>query len=263
MSLGLSEATTLEEYHAIRRAKLQGVTELVDVANELQEYRKTYENKFKIQDSYGVFGPTIQEFVTTSIAAPVPSQVDDLLALIFNDIYGEDIATEFLSYDIPKTETYTGLQDFVIENLGQYSVTAGQLQDYMKARDMAKDFVVKKSLGDVNIVTYSYLSAPTDVMKQQVVDATQLLLSLRIHSMINPIAPRADIDRLGDKLERTIENYFSDNKEPDPDMEMYGKSKFFSGFTGIKELQGNLMPDEGIEKIMGKLYAEDLKKKNQ
>lgn len=263
LSLGLDEATTLEEYNAIVDTKIKGITEIMNVANEFQFYRKTYENKFKLQDSYSVFGPTIQEFVDTSLGVPIPQHVDDLLAILFNDLYGEDIATEFLSNDLPKTQTYSGAVDFVSEKMGLYSIAAGQVEAYMKARDMAKDFVVKKYLGDINTVTYSYLSAPNDIMKQQVVDATHLLLSLRLHSMINPVAPRADLDRMADKLERSIETYFSDYSEPDPDMRIYGRNSLFPGFFGLKELQGELMPKNALRDVYGiPANAKDPKKVN-
>ena len=251
LSLGLDEATTLEEYNAIVKTKMQGITEIMNVANEFQFYRKTYENKFKLQDSYSVFGPTIEEFINTSMGIPMPQHIDDLTAILFNDLYGEDIATEFLSRDIPKTETYSGLVDFASEKMGLYSIAAGQWESYMKARDMSKDFVVKKFLGDLNTVTYSYLSAPNDVMRRQLIDATHLLLSLRLHAMINPVAPRADLDRMADKLERTIETYFSDNSEPDPNMSIYGDSSLFPAFFGIKELQGELMPESFMRQMSG------------
>ena len=56
---------------------------------------------------------------------------------------------------------------------------------------------------------------------------------------------------MADKLERTIETYFSDNSEPDPNMSIYGDSSLFPAFFGIKELQGELMPESFMRQMSG------------
>ena len=52
-------------------------------------------------------------------------------------------------------------------------------------------------------------------MREQLIKQVDFLYQLRLHSVFNPIAPRADLDKYADRLERTIEKYFISDK-PDP-----------------------------------------------
>ena len=54
-------------------------------------------------------------------------------------------------------------------------------------------------------------------MRQQLANEVDFLFQLRCHALMNPIAPRADLDKYADRLERTIEKYFT---QSNPDQRM-------------------------------------------
>ena len=62
-----------------------------------------------------------------------------------------------------------------------------------------------------------YLTAPTDAMREKLANSVDFLFQLRCHALMNPIAPRADLDKYADRLERTIEKYFTQST---PDQRM-------------------------------------------
>ena len=68
-----------------------------------------------------------------------------------------------------------------------------------------------------------YLTAPNDEMRQKIVNAVDFLYQLRIHSVMNPVAPRADLDKFADRLERTLEKHFTQSKPDGRLLRMMGK----------------------------------------
>lgn len=223
MKLGISEATTWEQYNAILQAQA-GFTEVDGIADEFKTYSKTFEDKFTTQGDYSVLGPTIQDLISTMTPVPIPDVADDLLAMTFNKIYGEDIATEFISKDLRNISTFLGQINFIAQKAGMTSIGLGQWAAINKSLNMAYNLEVVK-FTDFGEIT-EHLSAPTDAMREKLVGATQLLVALRINAILNPVAPRADLDKLADKLERAIESNFSGGKKDEKMHEMKGNFIF-------------------------------------
>ena len=70
------------------------------------------------------------------------------------------------------------------------------------------------------------IMAPTDVMREKLIGATQILYYTRLFSLTVPGAPRADLDKFADKLERAIERNFSTGKMDDKMHELRGTGLF-------------------------------------
>lgn len=225
IKLNISEATTFEEYEAILKAQA-GFTEIDDVSKEFKSYSKTFDDKFQTQGDYSVLGPAIQDLLMTMVSVPIPDIADDIAAYGFNQVWGEDVATEFISQDLSKTDTGLGKLDFLSEKSGIFSIGFEQYNAYQKAKRMAFDFEIRKSGGDIMPTVIEHLSAPTDVMREKLIGATQILYYTRLFSLTVPGAPRADLDKFADKLERAIERNFSTGKMDDKMHELRGTGLF-------------------------------------
>jgi hypothetical protein len=227
--LNLSEATTWEEYNAILKAQA-GFTEIDGVADEMKSYMRTFEDKFKVQGDYSILGPTIQDLIMTANPVPIPDVADDIIASVFNGIWGEDVAQEFISKDFEKTGSGIGAINFLSQRAGVASVALEQAFALQRAYRMATTFEREKFMeAGPNII--EHISAPTEPMREKLVGATQLLLLTRVLSLSLPLAPRADLDRFSDKLERAIENEFSTSKKDERMIEIRDGLLFpFEGF---------------------------------
>lgn len=217
----LDQAKTIEERDALIRANT-GIREIEGLAREFHTYSMTFEDRFKTGKDYGIFGSTLQDLAITNNPLPIPPIFEDLLAIGINEMFGEgnDPMTEFLSRDIDRADTPEGQLKMLVENSGVAALGWEQYKALMRAISMSQDFEIKKYAGEIMSESVKeYVSAPNDIMKEQLVGATQMLMSLRFHSLLNPIAPRADLDRFADKLERSIETYFGGYKDPDPRMD--------------------------------------------
>ena len=231
MKLGVSEATSYEQFYTILQAQA-GFTEINGIAEEFKTYSRTFEDKFTTQGDYSVIGPTIQDLLTSMTPIPVPDVADDVLALAFNQLYGEDIAQEYISRDLEKTGTAQGKLAFLGEKSGLASIAFGQATALQRAIRLAKDFEIEKfQEAGPNVI--EHLSAPTDPMREKLIGATQLLVTLRINSLLNPVTPRADLDKLADKLERAIESNFSGSSKDEKLHEI--KENYLFPFEGYME----------------------------
>lgn len=230
MEMGLSEATSYEQYEAILKAQ-SGFTEVEGIADEFKTYARTFENKFTTEGDYGIIGPSVQDLITSMSPVPVPDVADDVLAMLFNQLYGEDVAMEFISNDLGKLKTAVGYLDFVSEKAGTAGLAFEQFSAVLRAKRMAFNLEINK-FADFGIIT-EHLSAPTDAMREKLVGATQLLLAMRISALTVPVLPRADIDKMADKLERAIENNFATGKKDEKMHEI--KGNFIFPFNGLEE----------------------------
>ena len=128
---------------------------------------------------------------------------------------------EFISRDIDRADTTDGKLLAFAKNAGMVSLGVDQIKAFERAYNIAFNFEIRKFAGELKPDSVKeYIYAPNDIMREKVVGATQLLFALRLHSLINPLAPRADLDRLADKLDRSIETYFTRSTVDDRMFEM-------------------------------------------
>jgi hypothetical protein len=210
----LEEAETLTEFKAIEN-HIKGFTEIEGIVEELQSFQKTFDQKFKTQNDYSVFGRTIQDLAFSMSPLPTPSLAEGYIARSFNSVWGEDILEEYVSFDDEKLRTMDGRLDYLSENAGIPSLAIEQFNSYERALEMARDFKIEKAGGEAVPVTVEYLYAETDSMREALIKSTDLLLTLRTAGMFMPAGPRADIDKFADKLERAIDTYFTRTSNPD------------------------------------------------
>lgn len=223
--INISEAKTWEEYQAVLQAQA-GFTEIEGISKEFKTYSRTFEDKFQTQGNYSVLGPTVQDLVMTMNPLPTPDVFEDILADGFNSMWGEDVATEYISKDLEKANTLEGVIAFVAEKSGLASIGLEQANSLLRARNMAFDLEIRKYGGEVMPTVVEHLSAPTDAMREKLIGATQLLLITRWAALTLPAAPRADLDKFADKLERSIEKNFSGSNRDEKMHEIKGNFLF-------------------------------------
>jgi len=204
----LEDAKSIEEYSAILNASVDGILSLNGIKSEFMKYRKEYENKFTLSNQRDPLTATIQDFVQSMNIIPLPQAGEAVLAASFNEIYGEDIATEYFTDDIGQVKSTDDLLSFMLENSGLIGLAAEQVSSFARARKLAKDLVILNP----EFGTEEHLYAPNDYMRRELVQATQFLYGLRLHSVMNPALPSADLDRMADKLERAIQQNFTAKK---------------------------------------------------
>lgn len=208
---------TLEERNAAMSA-LSGFREMDDVVKGFEQYAMNYDDKFSTGKSYSVVGSTVQDAIQTLNPLPTTGFMNDMMAWGVNHVYGEDIAREFSSRGLTSepmdVDSYL---DLVLSKAGMIGIgleTATRFADAIKLR---KNGTFTINQGDYKNKEV-YLTAPNDAMRQKLANSVDFLFQLRCHAIMNPIAPRADLDKYADRLERTIEKYFTQSK-PDPYMQ--------------------------------------------
>jgi hypothetical protein len=188
-----------------------------DVVDGFEQYAMNYDNKFETGKSYPVIGSTIQDAIQTLNPLPTTGFMNDMMAWSVNKIYGEDIAREFSSRGFNEPlDTDSGI-DMFIKKAGILGIGLEVVERIRTSHQLRERGTVTTNKGDFKNVE-RYLSAPNDAMRQKLANAVDFLYQIRMHSIMNPIAPRADLDKYADKLERTIEKYFLQTK-PDQNMQ--------------------------------------------
>jgi hypothetical protein len=217
LEASVAGSKTLEERNAALSA-LSGFREMNDVVKGFEQYAMNYDNKFSTGKSYPVIGSTIQDAIQTLNPSPQLGFMNDMMAWGVNHVYGEDIAREFSSRSLTSepmdVDSYL---DLALSKAGMIGIgveTVTRLSDAIKLR---KNGTFTINQGDYKNKEV-YLTAPNDEMRQKLANSVDFLFQLRCHAIMNPIAPRADLDKYADRLERTIEKYFTQSK-PDPYMQ--------------------------------------------
>jgi len=210
---------TLESRNRALAGVAKGFSELKSLTDDFAQYSMTYDNKFSTGKTYPVTGSTIQDAIQTLQPAPLPGLLNDLVAAGVNRIYGEDIAREFSSRELDEPMSADDYTSFAVKRLGMISIGMEYIDRYTSAERLREKGSVVVNRGDYKNQE-RYLTAPDDEMRMAVAKAADLLYQLRIHSVFNPIAPRADLDKFADRLERTMEEYFLQD-DPDPRMQRF------------------------------------------
>jgi len=111
------------------------------------------------------------------------------------------------------TDTYI---DVVVKKAGMLGIAYETVDRFTSAIRLRKNGTFIINQGDYKNKEV-YLTAPTDGMREKLANSVDFLFQLRCHALMNPVAPRADLDKYADRLERTIEKYFTQST---PDQRM-------------------------------------------
>ena len=209
-------ATSLEERNAALSA-LSGFREMNDVVKGFEQYAMNYDKKFSISDNKSIINQVFQDAGFTLNPVPTTGFMNDLMAWGVNHVYGEDILREYSSRDLTSevmdTDSYI---DVVVKKAGMLGIAFETVERFTDAIRLRKNGTFIINQGDYKNKEV-YLTAPTDAMREKLANSVDFLFQLRCHALMNPIAPRADLDKYADRLERTIEKYFTQST---PDQRM-------------------------------------------
>lgn len=240
LKMKLQESTSWEQYKTILAAQ-DGFTEIENLSKEFFKNTRTFDAKFQTKKDYNITNTVIQDVLFSLNPLPQGGFLEDFEAIAFNKLWGENIAREFLSSDLERADTSQGRLELMAENIGLPGLVYAEFNAFDRAYNMTHDLEIKKpgAAGGPTIV--EHLSAPTDAMRERLIGALNLLMSVRFHSATNPLAPRADFNNFADQLERAIEKNFGGNKYKDTKLHELREGSFFPMdiVTGVKEL-GNI-----------------------
>lgn len=216
MTATIKGATSLEERNAALSA-LSGFREMNDVVKGFEQYAMNYDKKFSISDNKSIINQVFQDAGFTLNPIPTTGFMNDLMAWGVNHVYGEDILREYSSRDLTSevmdTDTYI---DVVVKKAGMLGIAYETVDRFTSAIRLRKNGTFIINQGDYKNKEV-YLTAPTDGMREKLANSVDFLFQLRCHALMNPVAPRADLDKYADRLERTIEKYFTQST---PDQRM-------------------------------------------
>lgn len=155
----------------------------------------------------------MKDLIFTMNPLPRVGFAEDGLAILSNELFETDI-TEFSSSDIERSQTTSGFIRALSDNLGMVSIGIQQWKALTTAASIYDDGLYKKDLGDLGTQTY-YLTAQTPKMREALRQASIDLYRLRLMALTLPGTPRADLDKIADGIERSIDEHFK-STNPDP-----------------------------------------------
>jgi hypothetical protein len=208
LETSVAGATSIEERNAAESA-LAGFREADDVIRGFEQWAMNYDKKFSTGQNYGIVGSTIQDAIQTLDPFVKIGVMNDAMAYTVNQIYGEDIAREYSSRGLTSEPLTTdSAAMMILRKLGMAGIAYETGSRLVTAYQVRADGTFTIDQGDYKNKKV-YLTAPNDAMRRKVANQVDFLYQLRIHSIMNPFAPRADLDKYADRLERTIEKYFT------------------------------------------------------
>lgn len=206
----LSQTTdNIEDYNKA----VAGYKSLFEHSKRLNKYTKKYENKSVPKKNYSAVESVMKDLIFTMNPLPRVGLAEDGLAILANETLGTNIS-EFSSSDIDRSQTTNGFIRALSDNLGMASIGKQQYDALTTAAAIYDEGLYKKDLGDFGTQTY-YLTAQTPKMREALKQASIDLYRLRLMALTLPGTPRADLDKIADGIERSIDKYFS-STTPDP-----------------------------------------------
>jgi hypothetical protein len=179
----------------------------------MNKYTKKYENKSIPKKNYSATESVLKDLIFTMNPLPRVGFAEDGLAILSNETLGTDIS-EFSSNEIERFKTMNGFIRALSNNAGMLSIGIQQADALITAASMYSNGTYSKDIGDFGTQTY-YLTAQTPKMRDAIKQASTDLLRLRLMALTLPGTPRADLDKIADGIERSIDVYFS-STSPDP-----------------------------------------------
>jgi len=212
---GYNAARTQEEYDVLMKQMELGMSGLKMDMIDFQRKLMTYENKFNMDGNYqqNLTRDLVQDLITTMTPTPRMDIIDDVGIKAFNQgaaILGLDVEmNEFLSNDLRGANTKQGRVNAIAENLGYFSIGAEQVQKLVDAQNMYTSFQKYKAmpLSPDGTITVNY-TAPTEAMREALVEASEFYYGMRVLNAIAPYGPRADVNKILNRMERQLDNYF-------------------------------------------------------
>lgn len=164
--------------------------------------------------------PVLQDMGTTFSPVPFTQGADDLMFFALNKILDDDLFTEYVSADLEKIDTKEGKIAFIAsQTLGIFGIGVEQANKIAEAKLMRDEHLKKINGGEYGTIN-KYVGGGASISRSEKVDnATNLLLLLRTMQILAPGAPKGDINKLGNYLERALENEFAVGSKPDPLMQ--------------------------------------------
>ena len=173
-----------------------------------------YENKYTLTSfSPEVLRDVFQDVVSTNLPIPRPTIADDAMAMVFN--YGMELlgvpveANEFLSGDLKGMNTTDGVIGLLQNNAGMLSIGIQQAENLKRAFTLHGQGKVFKynpmtPEGEIPVA----VSAISPEIRDQLSNATNVLLMLRLGNVFIPGIPKSDINKLASRIERQLEYMF-------------------------------------------------------
>lgn len=208
--------TTEGEFLSVVTADANVEANLEDADYFIQRYALEYENKFKAGKTYGVVAPLIKDAFLTAQPFPLPDPAKDFAISELNNLVGSDVFTEFISGDLENIKTEGGVTNFLIDNFsGMYGIGIKQAGKFRKAFSLFAENKYYVYNGEYGEREYFISAGQSQSKIDKLSNATSLLLSLRTAASFVPGVPRSDFNKLGNYLQRAIENEFkSMRKDP-------------------------------------------------
>lgn len=212
------QARNLEEYNLIVAAQADQFNNLMDVQEQLIKFGQKYDEKINQKALYDQVEIIMKEAVSLLNPLGNPNYAEGLATAAVNEVFDLDIL-EFVSSDFDRLGTGGGTLDVAISNAGVFGVGMQLYKNYVNAINLSKGYYIKDS-GD-NPQQKFYLDAPNNIMRKRLKVSTDILLALRTFSLALPKAPRAELDKIADILERSMYRNFAKLKEPSVYYEQY------------------------------------------
>lgn len=201
-------------------ARYGGTPETIEKAGAfLDKFSREYENKFKIGNKYSILMPAVQDIVSTVFPGVVPDFADDMFFAKLNDLLDKEVFQEFVSGDLKNAKTKEGRRNFIINQLGIFTIAEEKYNKIMEAFDLYGDNMYTVYSGEYGEQT-RYVSAGSSVERQErLQNAIKVNLLLRLTTELAPGMPKGELTKIGNYLQRAIENEFDAGTKPDPNME--------------------------------------------
>ena len=185
-----------------------------DASYFIQRYVMEYENKFKAGRTYDVLMPAIQDFAVTVQPFPLPGAATDFAFMKINDMIGSDTFMEFISDDAEKAKTKDGRLKFFAENFsGVYGIGIEAYDRMSEAFNLYAENKYYVYNGDYGTNEFFISPGQSENKIDKLSKATELLFAFRLISDFVPGVPKGDFTKLGNYLQRSIENEFKSTKK--------------------------------------------------
>lgn len=198
---------SLEAYRLAMKEDITGITSTI-----LEIYASAYEfqNKMDIGKKNPILLQSVLDFAETANPFPIPQEGYDAAYIILNSMIGEDLMPEYLSRDVERaTQTIDDFLVSTLDNAGIVGVAKQQTENVQRAWTMFTNRSITKPLtGGTGQPQEKLLYAPNPAMDKILGQSINTLFAIRMMTLMGP-APRKDLNKLANKLERQIEKNFS------------------------------------------------------
>lgn len=209
------EASSVEQLNAINYAVNNALQSFDVNATQAATSLMSFENKFKLDPyNYSIGEKVMNDVFNQLLTTPRPDIANDAIIALWNygmsAIGAENLqSTEYLTEDLKGIRTKDGLASFIMNNAGIISILSEGYQDMYRAVDLSqRGMLYKRNTMSAQGVTGVAITNVAPEVRERLDQATQTLLYFRLVGAFAPMAPRADFNRLADKMERQLEEIF-------------------------------------------------------